>query len=761
VLWFTANAGCGKSVICKSLLDHISSNEGANPHHTVVSFFFEAGLVDRNNAVSAMCAILHQFLFKKPTLMKHAIEPWLEHWITKGKAAAAEFKPLWQIFVQVVESAQDSHVTCILDGLDECKAESRERELLHHLIAYYSGKTDEQRAKSRLKFMLASRPDNACAEALEKIPSARWQRLRGEDYPEMTNSDAALLIKSRLDHLKRPELPSNLSERLGQKLIQGTDRTFLWAALTLDLLEKALRNGESSPQELEDLISSRSTEETYIKMLSQTTDYESSRRLFRILLAAYRPLDLAELNRALSVRDGRDSPEQVDARFKPSTNAMEAYIVGLCGNFVRIIGNVSKGSDKRVYFVHQTARDFLLVSNGSPIDPSVGVWQHTFTSYDAHLAVFLICGYMIRINETSGTHMPLPDTLCEYAVQYWPSHARATNNKAGANREVLSLMRELCDTSSQIFERWYVPYCRFNPHDSARPGLDVLSQAIKQQKRGRSFTRASFLLKNHRATSDTATKVLLRNFVLAAYLGLVPLIREMLEQRQVDVNGTDFISGFSAADCAAAQQFGDTIELLASFGAKISEKRFCLQRVGLSAAHQSRSQHINSTNISVSLGSGTTFAVSYSMKGIMTFKGLVSTPVTFTSREGSDLLHQSENMALILYDVKLSRGWVVSELHVATQMARSQEEARQSNFIGEPKPFPLLEATRDFLDVFQRIKKQKMDRRQTGNTLLGLEWEDVKELNAAIPLKEVRVRDRPDWWDWSKTSCVLFGCYLE
>jgi hypothetical protein len=120
VLYFTANPSCGKSVICKSVFDHLSPHQ-LDQHSAsndlvvcndlvVLSFFFKSGIEDCNNAIAAICTVLHQLLSGRLELMQHAIGMWLTHWSTKGMAAAKDFQTLWQIFVNVVQADESLQV---------------------------------------------------------------------------------------------------------------------------------------------------------------------------------------------------------------------------------------------------------------------------------------------------------------------------------------------------------------------------------------------------------------------------------------------------------------------------------------------------------------------------------------------------------------------------------------------------------------------------------------------------------------------------
>ena len=85
----------------------------------------------------------------------------------------------------------------------------------------------------------------------------------------------------------------------------------------------------------------------YNKMLSETSHSRGSRKLLEIVVGAFRPLSLVELNMALAIKPQNKSEQDLD--LEPD---MEGLVKRLCGRFLIVINGF-------IYLVHQTARDFL------------------------------------------------------------------------------------------------------------------------------------------------------------------------------------------------------------------------------------------------------------------------------------------------------------------------------------------------------------------------------------------------------------------
>jgi hypothetical protein len=69
LLWISADPGCGKSVLAKSLVDHELQDSG----RCSVCYFFFKDNEEQDNLATALCALLHQLLVQQPRLIRHAL----------------------------------------------------------------------------------------------------------------------------------------------------------------------------------------------------------------------------------------------------------------------------------------------------------------------------------------------------------------------------------------------------------------------------------------------------------------------------------------------------------------------------------------------------------------------------------------------------------------------------------------------------------------------------------------------------------------
>jgi hypothetical protein len=151
LLWISADPGCGKSVLAKSLIDNElrTTNE-----HTVCYFFFNyKGQQDRLN--TALCALLHQLFSHQPQLVQYAIPAWEKI----GDNVVMELSELWRILLAAASGHETHDVTFILDALDECRLS--DRRWLIDMLARFSTRispSSSMARRGRLKILVTSRP---------------------------------------------------------------------------------------------------------------------------------------------------------------------------------------------------------------------------------------------------------------------------------------------------------------------------------------------------------------------------------------------------------------------------------------------------------------------------------------------------------------------------------------------------------------------------------------------------------------------------
>ncbi|PTB54710.1 hypothetical protein M431DRAFT_64250, partial [Trichoderma harzianum CBS 226.95] len=331
LLWITLNAGCGKSVMAKFLVNYFQYRCDANTAKNLAYFFFMDGVTGQNDASAAVSALLHQLYCSQNRLIKHAL--------TKFDGTPIHvfnnFSTLWAILVNSLDDTQRKDVVWILDGLDECESRSL-RQFVDSIAALI-----KRPKTTKLKIILLSRPTNQIQHSLGLFTRADLSddscsnkfRLVGENECDALTADILHFAQWKIDELASASaFPENVLAHLRERLVAGADYTFLWISLVMKMIEDSAIDGISE-SELGRILETKRIHDMYCHLLKGTcrTNPAKTRRLLAILLASVRPM--TTLGQRLH---------------KPFDN----HIRQLCGHFVRI----RRG---RIYFVHQTARSFL------------------------------------------------------------------------------------------------------------------------------------------------------------------------------------------------------------------------------------------------------------------------------------------------------------------------------------------------------------------------------------------------------------------
>ncbi|KAF6805606.1 Ankyrin repeat domain-containing protein 50-like protein 3 [Colletotrichum sojae] len=96
LLWISADPGCGKSVLAKSLID----NELCSTDNHNVCYFFFLDNEEQESFAAAICGLLHQLFSLQTFLVRHAMEAYAKN----GDSITTEVDELWRILKFLVTS---------------------------------------------------------------------------------------------------------------------------------------------------------------------------------------------------------------------------------------------------------------------------------------------------------------------------------------------------------------------------------------------------------------------------------------------------------------------------------------------------------------------------------------------------------------------------------------------------------------------------------------------------------------------------------
>lgn len=437
-LLVSADPGCGKSVLAKYLIDH------GLPRPSTICYFFFKGQ-DQNKVRQALCAILHQLFSQKPSLINHAIPQFRED----GQGLINSTQSLWTILENAVKDPQAGPIILVLDALDECA----ELELENLVRSVSSQFDDHQSDRGILKYIMTTRPYEQITSKFKRfLDSFPNIRVSGEEESETISQEVNRVITYRINKLPTKDqitgqvngLSPEIKRHLEKRLQETTHRTYLWVYLVFDYLEnevfkKTIKGVDSAITALPTTIY-----EAYEQILSKSKQYPMVRKALCIILAASRPLTLSEMNIAMNIDNKVQSIDDLDLE---ANEDFKTRIRCWCGLFILF-------HDNKIYFLHQTAREFLLADTASPSSIPLGLqWRHSITTGQALHILAEICLIYLNFFNSDG-RLPIKSRdFLDYSAKTWGSHLREASIMD--DDIILSYAMRISDPGSTTYSIWF------------------------------------------------------------------------------------------------------------------------------------------------------------------------------------------------------------------------------------------------------------------------------------------------------------------
>lgn len=445
-LMVSADPGCGKSVLAKYLIDHELPRSSSA---TICYFFFKDQ--DQNTVRQALCALLHQLLSQQPQLIKYVAEQFKQN----GSGLINSTHSLWTILENAVQDPQAGSIILVLDALDECA----ESELEYLMMRLESQFCSNKSISGKLKYLLTSRPYEHIVSKFQRLLDIfPYVRIPGEEESEIISQEVNYVINHRVEQLaKEKNLSNYVKDHLAKELLRVPHRTYLWVYLAFEHLhkehfKKTIKGVDSTIATLP-----KSVYQAYEQILSKSKEDPMVRVALSIVLAATRPLTLLEMNIAVNIDDTARSIYDLDLE---EEDDFKSRLRSWCGLFI----SVHHG---KIYFLHQTAREFLLPDPSSPATiPSEVHWRHSITMNQAHTVFAELCvryldffnsddKILTGINEEGG-HGIDREAFLDYSAKSWSLHFREAYIDYGA--AIIPSTLRICDPESKSYKAWISLY---------------------------------------------------------------------------------------------------------------------------------------------------------------------------------------------------------------------------------------------------------------------------------------------------------------
>ncbi|WPJ66488.1 hypothetical protein SMAC4_14051 [Sordaria macrospora] len=426
LLWIKGDPGKGKTMLLCGIINELDQGNTTNARHCNVAYFFCQATDSRiNKAAAVLRGLIYLLSDQQPSILSHVRSEY-------DRAGEGLFKDantwdaLSRIFTNILRDPSLRTTYLVIDALDECVTPDLPQ--LLNLIAQQSS------SGSQVKWIVSSRNWPQIEERLEK--AADKVKVSLELNAESVAAAVNAFILHKVDDLAGlKKYDTRIKKTVQDYLCSNAQDTFLWVSLVCQALEKVhkgftLRKLRMFPSGLDAL---------YARMREDMSQFEESdlcKHILAVVTIVRRPISLEELT---TLADELDD----------TCNDFESLetIIGLCGSFLTL-------RERTIYFVHQSAKDFLLgnASDKASNQASQETFKWIFPkgkedmnftifsrSLDAMSTTLRRDIYGLRAPGFSSNKVQVPDldplATVRYSCVYWVDH--------------------LCDSVSDTNTKWH------------------------------------------------------------------------------------------------------------------------------------------------------------------------------------------------------------------------------------------------------------------------------------------------------------------
>ncbi|KAL9024573.1 MAG: hypothetical protein Q9196_006421 [Gyalolechia fulgens] len=456
LLWISAGPGCGKSVLARCIIDEdLPRSLRDGPPRRVLHYFFKDTSPEQRSATRAISSILHQLFVLQPQLIRHALPDYRK----VGTELSTTFPKLWSIFTAASTDPMTGEVFCVLDALDECNEQEQEP-LIKALEGFYfrQGTSSDM---SRFKILVTSRPWFQIRRNFDELLETSINiELAGDDESESIKKEIDLVIKHRVAILAQENrLAKKVADHLQKRLLETEHRTYLWLRLLWEIIKKTLTGTMAGMNQLIDKLPA-GIQDAYETLLQKCPEPSFAKKALQIVLVAGRPLTVEEMDVALHVNEHTSSYGELEL---DGSSRLEEMLPTRCGLMISIV-------QSKVYFIHQTVKEFLLNTTG--VEPPPGkTWQESLRFEESHDIMAEICLRFIdfpeiRLDQAELCNALFPEDhrqgLCaywqsyvflSYAANYWADHYRNTPNSEYLG--IIARFPEIIDHHHKVLDTYF------------------------------------------------------------------------------------------------------------------------------------------------------------------------------------------------------------------------------------------------------------------------------------------------------------------
>jgi hypothetical protein len=417
LLWIKGDPGKGKTMLMIGIINELQlqlqvARSGKSSVNQVLSYFLCQATDPRlNTATAILRGLIYLLASEHPFLISHLREPY-DYAGKKLFEDSSAFYSLSGVFRQMVQDPKLTVAYLVVDALDECAVG------LPELLDLITWTLSAQR--TRVKWIVSSRNrDNI----LDDSHTSLSLELNANHISHAVD----VYVDHKVSQLVSLQNHKALQDEVRDQMRQKSNGTFLWVALVFEELFKALRR--NVPQVLNSM--PKGLTPLYDRMINQTQQLNfDNPQLCLLTLAtatlAYQPLHILEIRSLAGLEEKMPDLEDLEE------------IINMCGSFLTI-------RDNYVYFIHQSAKDYLTTDASGIIFPS-GCGQ---IHYDMFLGSLDTLSKSLRrdmynLQDPGGMVEDVPDLdqgplgPIRYSCVFWVNHLCKADDQSLDHRKELS-----------------------------------------------------------------------------------------------------------------------------------------------------------------------------------------------------------------------------------------------------------------------------------------------------------------------------------
>jgi hypothetical protein len=425
LLWVKGDPGKGKTMLLCGIINELQK---ASDDVTVSHFFCQATDLRINSATAALRGLLYMLVDQQPSLVLHVRKKYDYAGRSLFEDANA-WVALTEIFIDVLQDPRLRPTYLVIDALDECVTD------LPMLLDFVAKQSS---VSSRVKWIVSSRNLPNIEAQLEQ--AGHKVRLSLELNAESVAAAVAVFIQQKVYQLaQEKQYKAEVQDAVLQHLTTNANDTFLWVALVCQELKRTsnrhvLKKLAVFPPGLNDLY------KRMMQQMSESDDADTCRCVLASTAVLYRPVTVHEL--VTLIKQLKDISNDV------------REIIDLCGSFLTV-------REDTVYFVHQSAKDFLFAKASHEIFPNGAedIHQAVFSTSLAHLSSMLHRDmYNLKAPGSAVENVKLshldPLAASRYPCVYWIDHLHDSKPTSWTNSVADLQMRAVHNFLREKYLYW-------------------------------------------------------------------------------------------------------------------------------------------------------------------------------------------------------------------------------------------------------------------------------------------------------------------